>query len=240
MHYYQHHIGDFIKDTANLNDHQMVTYLRMIWTYYTDEKPLPDDCEGIAFAMRSDEKTVQLLLRHYFELTSEGWRHKRCDRELEAFYSRSEKARISANLRWEKQRADMQSQCDGNANAMRTHKENNANASFLDATHIPIYPINKEEERGAPTAAPSPKKKPTRLPDDWEMSDRDRQYCTAKRPDLDPEEIAEMFKNYWLSASKNATKVDWHLAWCKWVLTEKKSARSVHLSSTADPTVGAI
>jgi len=66
MHYYTHHIGDFLKDTGHLSNDQMGVYLRMLWRYYLDEKPLQDDCESIAFAMRSDEKTVRLILRHFF------------------------------------------------------------------------------------------------------------------------------------------------------------------------------
>ena len=96
MFYYQHHIGDFIKDTSNLDDHQLVTYLRMLWVYYTSEKPLADEIEDIAFAVRSDEKTVRLLLRHFFTDTEEGWAHTRCDREIAEYHSKSEKARNSA------------------------------------------------------------------------------------------------------------------------------------------------
>lgn len=82
MHYYQHHIGDFIRDTANLNDHQVATYLRMLWAYYDSEKPISGELEDIAFAMRSDEKTVRLLLRHYFKEAEDGWHHTRCDKEI--------------------------------------------------------------------------------------------------------------------------------------------------------------
>lgn len=125
MHYYQHHIGDFIKDTANLDDHQLATYLRMIWAYYTDEKPFEDDCESIAFGMRSDEKTVRLVLKHYFVLGADGWRHGRCDKEIAAFKGKAEKARKSANARWK------------NANALPPQSECNANERVLDANQEP-------------------------------------------------------------------------------------------------------
>jgi uncharacterized protein YdaU (DUF1376 family) len=126
MHYYQHHIGDFLKDTANLDDHQMATYLRMIWSYYGSEKPFDDDCEGIAFAVRSDEKTVRLILKHYFELTENEWHHNRCDREIAQYHSKAGKARDSANARWK------------NAKAMRTHSERNADEPKNDANQEPI------------------------------------------------------------------------------------------------------
>lgn len=139
MHYYQHHIGDFIKDTSNLDDHQMVTYMRMMWAYYGDEKPFSDDCEGIAFAVRSDEKTVRLILRHYFILDGSEWHHRRCDREILEYKSKAEKARNSANARWK------------NANGMRTHSERNAKATKNDANQEPI--TNNQEPQDQKTTA---------------------------------------------------------------------------------------
>ena len=116
MHYYRHHIGDFLKDTGHLSNDQMGVYLRMLWRYYLDEKPLKDDCESIAFAMRSDAKTVGLILHHFFVLQDDGWHHKRCDKEIADYHAKKEKAANSANARW------------NDANAMRTHTERNADA----------------------------------------------------------------------------------------------------------------
>jgi uncharacterized protein YdaU (DUF1376 family) len=126
MFYYSHHIGDFIKDTSNLDDHHLATYLRMMWVYYTEEKPLSDDVDDIAFAVRSDEKTVRLLLRHFFQKVGNEWHHNRCDREIAEYHGKSEKARNSANARWK------------NAKAMQTHSERNANEPVFDANQEPI------------------------------------------------------------------------------------------------------
>ena len=141
MHYYQHHIGDFIKDTANLNDHQIATYMRMLWGYYTDESPFEDDCESIAFAYRSDEKTVRLLLKHYFILCDDGWRHTRCDKEIAEYKGKAEKARASANARWK------------NANALPKQNERNAGAIYSDANQEPR--TNNQEKKQKTIRAPS-------------------------------------------------------------------------------------
>jgi len=125
MHYYTHHIGDFLKDTGHLSNEQMGIYLRMLWRYYLDEKPLQNDCESIAFAMRSDEKTVGLILRHFFVLEDGGWRHKRCDNEIKLYHDKKEKAVASANARW------------SNAKPMRPHTERNADAPVFDANQEP-------------------------------------------------------------------------------------------------------
>ena len=146
MHYYQHHIGDFLKDTANLTNEQRAVYLMMLWKYYADEKPITDSCEDLAFAMRSDEKTVRLLLRHFFVQQDDGWHQQRCDIEISRFHEKAEKAKSSANARW------------SNANAMRTHTERNAEAPKNDANQEPItnnqQPI--EKKKGKRTAFPCP------------------------------------------------------------------------------------
>lgn len=141
MHYYQHHIGDFARDTANLDDHQLATYMRMLWAYYGDETPLHDDCERIAFAVRSNEKTVRLLLQHYFTLTPEGWRHSRCDREIQEYRAKADKARNSANARWK------------NANALPPQSERNSNEHVFDANQ---EPITKNQEKAKNTVAKAP------------------------------------------------------------------------------------
>jgi uncharacterized protein YdaU (DUF1376 family) len=163
MHYYQHHIGDFMKDTGNLSNEQVGVYMKMLWLYYSSEKPFADAPDDIAFAVRSDEKTVQLLLRHYFTKDGDLWHHDRCDREIAQYHNKSDKARDSANARWRNANAmrthdvstenanaceRMQThQNDGevaqktgrkHAAAMRPHSERNANARFFDANQEPI------------------------------------------------------------------------------------------------------
>lgn len=163
MHYYQHHIGDFIRDTANLNDHQVATYLRMLWAYYDSEKPISGELEDIAFAMRSDEKTVRLLLRHYFKEAEDGWHHTRCDKEIAEYQAKSEKARKSASARW------------GDANAKRPHTERKATAPVSDANQEPITnnqePVVKEKAPRKRAAPPPPIQKPDDVDqqtwDDW-------------------------------------------------------------------------
>ena len=139
MHKYLHHIGDFLADTSNLNDHQLATYLRMIWAYYKTELPLPNDCEGIAFAMRSDEVTVRLLLKNYFKLQGECWHQKRVDEEISAYRAKSESGKKSANARW------------NNANALQPHSEGNANERVFDANHKASNhkPIKNQKEKRA-------------------------------------------------------------------------------------------
>jgi uncharacterized protein YdaU (DUF1376 family) len=87
MHYYQHHIGDFIKATSRLTDSQAMAYLRLIWMYYDSEKPLPNDIDVLALQVGLPADQVELLLRAYFRLENGVWRQSRCDAELEEYRS---------------------------------------------------------------------------------------------------------------------------------------------------------
>lgn len=152
MHYYQHHIGDFIRDTARLSDSQCMAYLRMIWHYYETEQPIENDVDAIAFRFGANASDVHQILKHYFFLHEGRWHNSRCDKEILAFRSKSEKAKESANARWE------------NAKAMRTHSERNADEPISDANHKPITNNHKPKDKSISAFAPPI---PDELLKDW-------------------------------------------------------------------------
>ena len=110
MHYYQHHIGDFIKATARLTDSQSMAYLRLIWKYYDDERPLPNELDVLAFQVGATESDVSLILRSYFKLEDDGWHQSRCDTEIAEYHKKSEQAsnagKASAEARKNKRSTD--------------------------------------------------------------------------------------------------------------------------------------
>jgi uncharacterized protein YdaU (DUF1376 family) len=85
MHYYQHHIGDFIKATARLSDSQAMGYLRLLWMYYDSEKPLNKDVEVLAFQIGATIEDTNLLLRSFFVFRETGWHQTRCDNEIQEY-----------------------------------------------------------------------------------------------------------------------------------------------------------
>lgn len=85
MHYYQHHIGDFIKATARLSDTQSMGYLRLLWMYYDSEKPLKPDAKVLAFQIGATVEETEMLLESFFWLAENGWHHTRCDKEIEEY-----------------------------------------------------------------------------------------------------------------------------------------------------------
>jgi uncharacterized protein YdaU (DUF1376 family) len=86
MHYYQHHIGDFMRDTSNLTNDQLAVYMKMLWLYYDTEKPLPNNLFqlGMKTGSRDDQVNLEGLLGMFFVLDMENqcWHHTRCDKEI--------------------------------------------------------------------------------------------------------------------------------------------------------------
>jgi len=89
MHYYQHHIGDFIKDTSFLTNEEIGIYLKLIWLYYDSEKPLPNSIFelGMKTGTRDNQEVLEGLLEMFFVLDEQNkcWHHTRCDKELEHY-----------------------------------------------------------------------------------------------------------------------------------------------------------
>lgn len=98
MHYYQHHIGDFIRDTANLKDSQAITYLRLLWIYYESEAPLTSDVDVLALRVGATPEDVSLLLRAFFKLHDDVWMHSRCEREIAEYREICDRNRSNGKL----------------------------------------------------------------------------------------------------------------------------------------------
>jgi len=138
MHYYQHHIGDFTRDTANLTDSQLAAYLRMLWIYYDTELPLEPDPDAIAFRIRASASDVAALLKHYFSIGDDGKYHNtRGDKEIKAFHAKSETLRNNANARWSNAKA-LPMLCKSNANQEPITK--NQEVKHIRANRADVFP----------------------------------------------------------------------------------------------------
>jgi len=160
MHYYSFNIGDYRKDTSHLNLLEHGIYRQLIDLYYLDESPLTSDIKKLSrlIAARTTDEVQALhnVLEDFFELYDGEYKHGRCDLELKNIYDKSEKAKKSAQARWDKKSKkhakDMLDECERNANACK----DDANASKSDAngmlpidpiTHLPIDPIKRKKEK---------------------------------------------------------------------------------------------
>lgn len=84
MHYYQHHIGDFIKDTAFLTNEEVGIYMKLLWLYYDSESPLQNNLKVLALKVNARDKefVVHDILANFFQLVDDEWHHTRCDKEI--------------------------------------------------------------------------------------------------------------------------------------------------------------
>lgn len=98
MHHYPFHPGDYIKDTVHLTLEEDATYRRALDHYYDTEAPLASDKQTLSKRLRVSEQTLSAVLAEFFIETPEGWRHKRCDEEIERYKVKSEKAKRAGSL----------------------------------------------------------------------------------------------------------------------------------------------
>jgi len=209
VHYYHHHIGDFIKATARLTDAQSMAYLRLIWMYYDRERPLPDDIEALAFQLGIDEKTVQLILVSYFRLEDGCWHHTRCDAEIKEYkqliHKRSKAGKASAEHR---------------ANTSSTPVEQVSDTQPTDVqltnNHEPVTNNHIKEKRPRSTRFDL-----NDVPDDW------IDFCNQERPDLDPRKTFDSFRDYWIAQpGSKGVKADWTATWRNWIRNTRVSTNS--------------
>lgn len=115
MHYYQFNIGDYQSHTAHLDEMEDLAYRRLLDWAYLHESPIPLDIGLIArqIRMRSHTDCIESVLQEFFVRTDDGWVSQRVQQEIEAVGIKKQKARASANARW-------------NANALRSESEGNA------------------------------------------------------------------------------------------------------------------
>lgn len=108
MNYYEHHLGDYVRDTAHLSMLEDGAYRRLIDAYYTREKPLPSDIKDVCRLARAITKperdAVKVVLEEFFFQSPEGWRHKRCDAEITRYQEKQPSAEAKRENDRERQR----------------------------------------------------------------------------------------------------------------------------------------
>jgi len=140
MYYYQHHIGDYRRDTGHLTLLEHGIYRQLLDLYYISEKPLDAHAMRLVCVRTADEQEAyKRILEDFFVKRDGKFYHKRCDEEINLFKNKSDKAKESASKRWNKNK-DLK-----DANALQTDSDSDAN-DMLTKNHKPITinhkPIN--------------------------------------------------------------------------------------------------
>lgn len=122
MNYYEHHLGDYVRDTAHLSMLEEGAYLRLLHQYYIREKPLPADsreCCRLARAVsKPEQKAVDYILGQFFDRREDGYHQGRTDREIERYIEKRTKAKTSSVLGVEARRAKSNGHANGQPNGV--------------------------------------------------------------------------------------------------------------------------
>lgn len=87
MNYYEHHIGDYAKETAHLSLLEDAVYCRLRRKYYSTEQPLPSDKKKLArwvgaVGNKDALAALDAVLDDFFTLRDDGYHNDQCDREI--------------------------------------------------------------------------------------------------------------------------------------------------------------
>jgi uncharacterized protein YdaU (DUF1376 family) len=197
MNYYSFHIGDYASHTRHLSLLEDLAYRRLIDAYYLSEKPFVGSPADIAkdIGMMSEIEEVYYVLSKFFESTESGWINKRCDEEIAKYHGKQEQA-VKA----------------GKASAQARFNKRSTS----------VQPTNNQEpitNNHSIEVAKAPKAKRLsleELPKEWE------DFCQTERKDLNPIEVFNQFKDYWIAqGGQKGAKLDWFATWRNWVRNQR-------------------
>ena len=152
MHYYEHNIGDYRRDTSHLTLLEHGIYRSLLDTCYLSEQPLCADLKKLmrTHSIRSEDEKEALenILQDFFELTEDGYIHHGCVKRISKLYEKSEKARRSAKARWERKKCKENANAsENNANASETYPECSEKPMQTDATQQPNNPTTQQPNK---------------------------------------------------------------------------------------------
>jgi uncharacterized protein YdaU (DUF1376 family) len=100
LHYYHFNIADYRKDTQHLSPIEHYIYRELMDWYYLDESPIPKITQVVSRRLRlvsENNQTLLDVLQEFFTETENGWVHARIEREITAYQSRAEAARVNGS-----------------------------------------------------------------------------------------------------------------------------------------------
>jgi len=211
MHYYQHHIGDFIKDTSFLTNEEVGIYLKLLWIYYDTESPLPDSVFDLSMKVNArDQKDALVgILNMFFKLEDDQWHHTRCDKEISFYHQQIDTASKAGKASAAKRAMNKRSTGDEQAfNERSTSVQPTNNHKPITINHKPKV----ESTRGS------------RLSPDFCLTEDWTNFCQQERPDLNAQKVFASFKDYWVAkAGQQGVKLDWFATWRNWVRSQNQA-----------------
>ena len=208
------YIGDYLADTSRLTTEQHGAYLLLIMDYWRSGRP-PDNDQVLAQICKLSPdawRNAKAMLKQYFSIEDGCWVHKRIEAEiLDAAQNQDRKhqrAVKGAAARWNKANNDASS----NAQAMPMQ------CPLPSPSPSPINTTTKELATKVAQTKTSQLSKDWVLPDEWAI------WAKEQRPDLNINQVADGFKDYWISEAKR--KADWFATWRNWIRKQRVDKQS--------------
>jgi uncharacterized protein YdaU (DUF1376 family) len=235
MNYYEHHLGDYAKDTGHLSMMEHGAYRILLDRYYSTERGIQADQAHRLARARSDEecRAVDVVLEEFFELVDGVWLHRRVEREIVSANKRisaaQENGKKGGRPPKKPNSSDSETQQKPTGLSPGSDSETQPKAHQSPDTNLQS-PGEKRED--APAAQPPAPKaaRATRLPTDWRLPDTWMSWALLEQPSWTPDDalrVADSFRDYWAAkGGADARKVDWEATWRNWVRREKSSGLS--------------
>lgn len=97
MNYYAFHPGDYMLDTVHLEPLEDLCYRRLLDLYYISDGNIPKETDLVSRRLRLDESLVSKVLGEFFQLTENGWKHSRCDKEIATYQGKVQRAKVNGS-----------------------------------------------------------------------------------------------------------------------------------------------
>jgi len=133
---------------------------------------------------------------------------------------RSEKNKQNVAKRWDKSKSD--------TTAIQTVYETDTNGIQKDT------PEPEPEPEPITSKEVIIKRRATRLPDNFQITDAMKDWAEEKHPAIDIETATANFIDYWMSKPLDATKLDWVATWRTWIRNTKAVTHQSNYRSNAD------
>jgi uncharacterized protein YdaU (DUF1376 family) len=226
MNYYEHHLGDYIRDTIALSMLEEGAYRRLLDAYYVREAPLPADrqecCRLARATTRPERKAVEYVLDHFFTTSAEGYRQSRADRVIAEYHAFIEKQRANGRASAAKRALNQPPNDGGNQKSTTVEPplpsgSNDGGVLVPTKTQPPTshLPLPKEEGESPSPGNGKTKPRKTRLPDDFALTPELEQYASDRLPSVNLPELLASFRGK--AEAKGWEYVKWGQAFQEYV-----------------------
>jgi uncharacterized protein YdaU (DUF1376 family) len=199
--------SDFLAGTSGLTASTKGIYITLLCLMYEAEAPLSQSWETLArrcgCTLPAFQKAIETLQDDGKVVVSDAglWSPK-CEKHITLRRERQSSAKAAAEKRWGKDKQ---------------------NQRAADASAMPKQCKPKPEPDIREAKASLPRKRGTRLPDNWVLPREWGQWAVIEGwAETVIRSEADKFRDYWIGRSgKDATKADWQATWRNWMRNSK-------------------